>query len=135
MRDERGSAAIEFGVVGAFFFAILLGAMEFASYWYHVEALRTYAAETMRAALVVVARDGSPGVNTCNGAVTVTNAETPGLGGISSRNVTCVRNLNGAGATISRTVTVTVSYTHSFAMVSLLGIQQQTITETQTTTF
>jgi Flp pilus assembly protein TadG len=134
LRCRKGVTALEFAIVGPIFLMLLLFAMDLARYWYVAEAVRTYAAEVLRAAVVVAGADNPPVVNTCpGGAITVSTSPTVGLDPTSlTTTVTCNRN---ASAT-TRTVAVTVSYNFSFLLpVGGLWDQNQVISDTQTTTF
>lgn len=51
-RDRRGVTTIEFGLIAAALFALILVAMEAARFWFTYESLRSYTAELSRVASV-----------------------------------------------------------------------------------
>jgi len=51
-RDRRGNASVEFALVAMAFFMLLFGGFEFARYQATGEAVRTFAADPVRQALV-----------------------------------------------------------------------------------
>ena len=76
VRDGSGATSLEFGLVLVPLTTLLFGAMDLARYWYSVEALRSYAAEAARAAVVHVSADPA---TRCPGTVPVSTPPTPGL--------------------------------------------------------
>ncbi len=141
--DRRGAAALEFAAIASLLFSLLLGAMDLSHYWYTMEALREYTAETMRAAVVAVARDGGPGFNYCGvnayQPVVVTNARTPGLdpSKLNVSQVGCKRTTPSGNTAVveSRTVRVVISYSYAFSIAHIFGLTDQAVTDTQETTF
>jgi hypothetical protein len=125
LRDDRGATALEFGVVLIPLTMLLFGAMDLARYWYSVEALRAYAADAARAAVVHVSGDPN---GHCPGAVPISAPPAPGLqaGDLTPAQAVCTRN----AATGVATVSVSASYRFRFAM-GMLGVGAQTISETQ----
>jgi Flp pilus assembly protein TadG len=136
LRSEKGVTALEFAMIALPLLMLLLYTMDLARYWYTTEALRSYTAEVMRAALITTGSDNPPTVNTCTASVANTAAVTPGLD--PSRlvvQVACTRNNSAQGYVVSRTVNVTTRYRFDFAVGALFWNENQTIAESQTTTF
>lgn len=128
---RKGVTALEFALIAPVFFALLLGTMELARYWYTAEAVRSYTAELLRAAIVVAGADNPPQQDICNGTLSVSTPLTPGLD--QSRfqpwppTVTCTRN------SVTRTVEVSTTYNFEFVIGGLIA--SPTITDRQSTTF
>jgi hypothetical protein len=125
LRDRRGATALEFGVVLVPLTTLLFGAMDLARYWYSVEALRSYAAEAARAAVVHVSRDPAA---RCPGTVPVSAPPPPGLqaADLTPARAVCTRD----AATGVTTISMSTSYRFRFAL-GMLGVGARTISETQ----
>jgi hypothetical protein len=125
VRDGSGATSLEFGLVLIPLSMLLFGAMDLARYWYSVEALRSYAADAARAAVVHVSGDPA---GRCTGPVPVSAPPTPGLqaANLTPAQAVCTRN----AATGVATVSVSTSYRFRFVM-GMLDTGAQTISETQ----
>jgi Flp pilus assembly protein TadG len=125
LRDDRGATALEFGIVLIPLTTLLFGAMDLARYWYSVEALRSYAADAARAAVVHVSGDPN---GRYPGAVPISAPPAPGLQAseLTRAQAVCTRDAATGVATIS----VSTSYRFLFVM-GTLGIAPLTISETQ----
>ncbi len=137
LRCRRGVTALEFALIAPLLFVLLFFTMDLARYWYTAEAVRTYAAEVLRAAVVTAGADNPPVVNACATPMAVSTPITPGLDPSSMQlTVRCSRNTSTQGYVVSRTVSVTASYTFHFAVgVGLFWAENQLLSDTQTTTF
>ncbi|MFC0408552.1 TadE family protein [Roseomonas elaeocarpi] len=116
---------MEFALIGLPFLMLLLGGMEFARYAYTVQAVRSYAAQAARAALVYVGNDTA---NRCVGTLPLSLTPSPGLdeARLTPAKAGCVRDSK------TGVLTITVSTSYRFSMVTgLLGAGDRTVSETQ----
>ncbi|MBP0465666.1 pilus assembly protein [Roseomonas sp. PWR1] len=129
-RFRRGSAGLEFAIVGGLFFVMLLAAVDLGRYYLTLHSIRTFAAEASRHGTVVMT---GAGTQTLSGADLVAAVGRAGiLGG--APGVTLTRTQTGAGSGTS--IRVQVSVDHPFTwVINVFGVGTTRFRESTDITF
>jgi Flp pilus assembly protein TadG len=109
-RRRRGSAGLEFAIVGGLFFVMLLAAIDLGRYYLTLHSLRTFAAEASRHGAVAMS---GAGTQTLDGAQLVSAMGRAGILG-AAPGVTLTRTETGSGAGTSVRVQVVVDHEFRF---------------------
>jgi Flp pilus assembly protein TadG len=132
--DRRGVAALEFGIIGAVFFTLMLGVVEISRYFATQQALHNLMGEALRQWQVAIGN--TTGVNSANIGTICNSLPTPSLSTVpvlQTANVTFTGRQCGVGNGII-TVQVTINYPYSFHA-PLLPIAPTTLSETSQISF
>ena len=136
--DRRGVAAVEFAIVGGFFFLVLLAAVDLGRYYMTIQGVRNFAADAERYGIVNMSTSGT-GTQTATCAQVLAAIGRGGavaniLGTSQGTCVTRVQSSAGNGAVFSVTVTVNIDVTFTF-LINVFGILSPHIWESTTVTF
>lgn len=125
--DERGGAAVEFAILLPLFIMFVWGAIEFGLAYYTQEVLTNATREGARAGIV----QAIPKLTTANIQTIVTGYV--GTAGLNTTNLTTT--VTGAGGAFPAPLTVTSTYPHRFAVISMMtaGVVPANITLSATT--
>lgn len=132
--DRRGVAALEFGLIGAVFFTLMLGGIEVGRYFATQQALHNLMGEALRQWQVAIGN--TSGVNPASISGICSSLPTPSL---STVPLLRVANVSFTGRSCSMaagiiTVTVTINYPYSFYG-PLASIAPTTLSETSSLSF
>lgn len=105
--SRRGAVAVEAAIIGSLFCMLLFGAIEFARYYYTLQAVRTVVAEAARQAQINTSLDGCATGDSINSNVVArTVLNTAGLQVCFSRN------------TVNSVTTVNVNASYNFSFIA-----------------
>lgn len=136
MRSRRGTAALEFALVGTLFMIAVLAAIDLGRYFMVLQGLRTFVADAQRYGVVTMWWDGT-GTHTATCAQVVSATGRGGVVGglVSTSSGNCVtRQQTVVGGTNRVTVSVTVDVTIPL-VIDVFGITTPRIQESSSVTF
>lgn len=132
LRSRRGTAAVEFALVGAIFFITMLAAIEVGRYFMTLQGLRNYASDAMRWGIVNM----TPGQTLCRQDLLAAMGRGGTVGGLVSTTPGVCVTRSDAVTPGSTTVTISVTTSVSYRfLINVFGIGTQTIRDDATLTF
>ncbi len=128
LRARRGSAGLEFAIVGGIFFVMLLAAIDLGRYYLTLHSVRSFAAEASRHGAVMMT-----GTQTLSGAALVSAMGRSGILG-AAPGVTLTRTETGTGNAVSIRVQVTVDHPFTW-VINVFGVGTTLFRESTDITF